>query len=203
MKPVGAAISQGRSAVFKPHINQAQMSALIAEMPDIDFARFLYCQHIASTHLAVGQFEDMLISAMLMCDRVKLEKALGPDMQRWQQMLKKHRLLKDSTVGSLITILARHDVAEADITYLKWVRDKRDYFVHRLFDDGAWPGDLDVDGCRVMIRRLMAIQLWLQRAQRQIWLIFERAGFVALDHIEGGILATNMGIYDLLDANDG
>ena len=172
-------------------------------MLDIDFARFLYCQHIASTHLAVGQFEDMLISAMLMCDRVKLEKALGADMKRWQKMLMKHRLLKDSTVGSLIKILARHNVAEADIAYLKWIKDKRDYFVHRLFHDGAWPGDLDIDGCRIMMRRLMAIQLWLQRAQRQIWLIFERAGFVELDRLEGGILATNMGIYDSFDEHDG
>jgi hypothetical protein len=110
--------------------------------------------------------------------------------------------LKDSTVGSLIKIITRHDVAAADIAYLKWVKEKRDYFVHRLFHDGAWPGDLDVSGCRVMIRRLMAIQLWLQRAQRQIWLIFERAGFVQLNHIEGGILATNAGIYNLLGAND-
>lgn len=188
--------------MFKPNISQAQLSALIAKMPNIDFARFLYCQHIASTHLAVGQFEDMLISAMLMCDRVRLEKALGADAQRWQQMLTKHRLLKDSTVGSLIKILARHDVADADIAYLKWVQDKRDHFVHRLYHDGAWPGDLDVDGCHAMIRRLMAIQLWLQRAQRQIWMIFERAGFVELDHVDGGILATNMGIFDLLDANN-
>ena len=188
--------------MFELDINQSQLSALIAEMPDIDFARFLYCQHIASTHLAVGQFEDMLISAMLMCDRVKLEKALGADMQRWQQMLTKHQLLKDSTVGSLINILAGHDIDKADLAYLKWMKNKRDYFVHRLFHDGAWPGDLEVDGCRVMIRRLMAIQLWLQRAQRQIWVIFERAGFVELDHIEGGILATNMGIYDLFDVSD-
>jgi hypothetical protein len=50
---------------------------------------------------------------------------------------------------------------------------------------------------------LMAIQLWLQRAQRQIWQIFERAGFVELDHIEGGIVATNVGIYDLLNTNAG
>ena len=189
--------------VFNPHINQAQLSALIAEMPDIDFARFLYCQHIASTHLAVSQFEDMLISAMLMCDRIKLEKALGADMQQWQRMLKKHKVLKDSTAGSLIKILARHDVAEADISYLKWVKGKRDYFVHRLFHEGAWPGDLDVDGCRVMIRRLMAIQLWLQRAQHRTWSIFERAGFLELDYFEGGMLATNSGIYDLFNLDDG
>ncbi|MGY4176265.1 hypothetical protein ACVIHH_001556 [Bradyrhizobium sp. USDA 4518] len=89
-----------------------------------------------------------------------------------------------------------------NIAYLKWIKDKRDYFVHRLFHDGAWPGDLDEDGCRTMRRRLLAIQLWLSRAERNIWLIFERAGFVELDHLEdGGLLATNMGIYDLLDAD--
>ena len=75
--------------MFKPHITKTQLSAIIAEMPDIDFARFLYCQHMASTHLAVGQFEHMLISAMWMCDRAG-EKALGAAMERWQQAMLKN-----------------------------------------------------------------------------------------------------------------
>lgn len=188
--------------MFKPRITKAQLSKLVAEMSDAEFARFLYCQHIASTHLAVGQFENMLIAAMLMCDRVRVEEALGPDIQRWQQMLAKRRLLQESTIGSLIKILSRHDIAEADIAYLKWVKGKRDHFVHRLYNEGAWPGDLDLDGCHAMIRRLMAIQLWLQRAERRIWFIFERAGFVELDVSESGILATNIGIYDLPESGD-
>jgi hypothetical protein len=73
----------------------------------------------------------------------------------------------------------------------------RDYFVHRLFHDGAWPGDLDEHGCRSMTRRLIAIQLWLARAERNVWSIFERARFFELDRLEdGSLLATNMGIYD-------
>ena len=181
--------------MFNHNIKKTQLCKHIAEMHEIDFARFLYCQHIAATHLATGQFEKKLISAILVCDQVKLEKALGADMQKWQQLLAKHKLLKASTIGSLVNILARHDIPETDIAYLRWVKDKRDYFVHRLYHDDAWPGDLDVSGCYTMIRRLIAIQFWLQRAERQIWRIFERARFVELDHVKGGILVTNMGIY--------
>jgi hypothetical protein len=57
---------------------------------------------------------------------------------------------------------------------------------------------LDEEDCKRMIRQLLAIQLWLSRGERNVWLIFERAGFVKLDYLgDGGLLATNMGIYDL------
>ena len=184
--------------MFNPNLTKAQLRALIGKMSDLDVARFLYCQEMAGAYLAVGKFEDMLITAMHVCDRVKLEKTLGTDSNRWAQSLAKRSLLQGSTLGSLIKILERHDVAGEDIRYLKWIKDKRDYFIHRLFHEGAWPGDLDAKSCRLMSRRLLAIQLWLSRAERNIWLIFERAGFVELDYLgEDGLLATNLGIYDL------
>ena len=186
--------------MFKPDLTKAQLRGIIDGMSQVDVARFLYCQEMAGAYLAVGKFEDMLISAMHRCDGVKLEKALGPDKARWAQSLAKQAQLQRSTLGSLIKILERHGVHEADIGYLKWIKDKRDYFVHRLFHHGAWPGDLDEEGCRHMSRRLIAIQLWLSRAERNIWSIFERAGFVELERLEdGSLLATNMSIYNPLE----
>jgi hypothetical protein len=186
--------------MFKPNLTKTELSQLIEKMSDLDVARFLYCQEMAGAYLAVGKFEDMLISAMHMCDRVKLEKALGSDRDRWERSLAKRSLLQGSTLGTLIKVLERHNVDTADIAYLKWIKDKRDYFIHRLFHDGAWPGDLDEQGCWLMSRRLLAIQLWLSRAERNIWSIFERAGFVELDRLaDGGLLAMNMGIHDLLE----
>ena len=181
--------------MFKPNLTKAELRKIIEGMSGPDIARFLYCQEMAGAYLAVGKFEHMLISAMHMCDRVKLEKVLGPDKDRWERSLAKRALLQGSTLGSLIKVLERHGVDAADIGYLKWIKNKRDYFVHRLFHDGAWPGDLDEDGCRFMTRRLIAIQLWLSRAERNIWSIFERARFVELDRLrDGSLLATNMGI---------
>lgn len=188
--------------MFKPNLTKSELRKIIEGMSALDIARFLYCQEIAGAHLAVGKFEDMLIAAMHMCDRVKLEKALGSDKDRWEQSLSKRALLQGSTLGSLIKILERHGVQESDIACLKWIKEKRDYFVHRLFHDGAWPGDLDEEGCQTMRRRILAIQLWLSRAERNVWLIFERAGFVELDRLQdGGLLATNMGIYDLMESD--
>ena len=112
---------------------------------------------MAGAYIAVSKFEEMLIDAMLMCDRVKLERALGPDKDWWKRSLAKRALLQGSTLGSLIKILERHNVNRADVDYLKWIKNKRDYFVHRFFHDGAWPGHLDEEGCRFMMRRLVAI----------------------------------------------
>jgi hypothetical protein len=187
--------------MFKPNLTKAELREIIERMSDLDVARFLYCQEMAGAYLAVGKFEDMLVAAMHMCDRVKLEKVLGPDKSRWEQSLAKRALLQGSTLGSLIKILDRHRVEEADIRYLKWIKEKRDFFIHRLFHDGAWPGDLDEEGCRLMSRRLLAIQLWLSRAEKNIWSIFERAGFVELNRLEdGSLLATNTGIYELFES---
>lgn len=186
--------------MFKPGLAKAQLLDIIEQMSDADVARFLYCQEMAGAYIAVGKFEDMLISAMHMCDRVKLERALGTDKNRWEQSLAKRALLRGSTLGSLIKILERHGVREADISYLKWIKDKRDYFVHRLFHEDVWPGDLSEDNCRQMTRRLTAIQLWLSRAERNVWAIFERAGFVEVDRLaDGGLLVMNTGVYDLLE----
>ncbi|WP_017965248.1 hypothetical protein [Rhizobium leguminosarum] len=180
-----------------------QHIGILKAMSDEEFARFRYCQEMAGTYLAVGKFEDMLISAMHICDRIKLKDALGEDADRWAQSLAKKELLQGSTLGSLIKILERHSVAEDDIAYLKWIKHKRDYFVHRLFHEGAWPGDLNEADCRLMNRRLLAIQLWLSRAERNIWSIFERAAFVELQHIPGGgTLVMNIGVHDLLSGEN-
>lgn len=185
--------------MFEATINREKLQAIIGAMSDADVARFLYCQEIAGTYLAVGKFEDMLVSAMHMCDRVKVQKKLGRDEDRWTRSLQKRALLRGSTLGSLITILDRHNIDQADIAYLRWIKDKRDYFVHRLFHDGAWPGDLSEEDCKFMRRRLLAIQLWLERGVRNIWLIFERAGFVELNRFaDGSLLAMNTGVFDAI-----
>lgn len=172
-------------------------------MSDLDFACFRYCQEMAGTYLAVGQFEDMLITAMHMCDRIKLKKELGTDAKRWEKSLAKKELLQGSTLGSLIKILESNGINADDIAYLKWIKDKRDYFVHRLFHEGAWPGDLDEEDCAYMTRRLLAIQIWLSRAQRNIWSIFERANFVELQHLaDGGILAMNADLHKILNGEE-
>lgn len=183
--------------MFNTAVGEAELTAIIGSMSDLDVARFLYCQEMAGAYLAVGIFESMLISAMHMCDRVKLQKSLGADQTAWETSLTKKAQLEGSTLGSLIKILERHHINAADISYLRWIKEKRDYFVHRLFHEGAWPGDLDESGCQLMRRRLVAIQLWLGRGERNIWSIFERAGFVELNRLEGGgFLAMNMGLYD-------
>lgn len=185
--------------MFKATLNKDDLQTLIGSMSDIDVARFLYCQEMAGAYIAIGKFENMLISAMHMCDRVKVQKVLGPDQGWWARSLEKKALLEGSTLGSLIKILERHDVDKADIAYLRWIKDKRDYFVHRLFHGNAWPGELGEEDCQFMRRRLLAIQIWLERGERNIWLIFERAGFVELDRLtDGSLLAMNAGVYDAI-----
>lgn len=183
--------------MFRASIGTDNLRAILDEASDLDVARFLYCQEMAGTYLAVGRFETSLILTMQMYDRVKLRKALGADHDAVVRLFDEQTRLQGSTLGSLITILEQHGIATADIAYLRWLKDKRDYFVHRLFHEHAWPGDLDEDACRFMQRRLLAIQLWLERGERNIRRIFERAGFLDLDCLaDGRFLAMNVWIVD-------
>ncbi|MBW4656885.1 MAG: hypothetical protein KME20_28125 [Kaiparowitsia implicata GSE-PSE-MK54-09C] len=63
--------------MFGPNLTKLQLHSIVDGMSDLDFARFVCSQEMAGTDMAVGLFEDMLISAMHMCDRVKLKKVLG------------------------------------------------------------------------------------------------------------------------------
>lgn len=188
--------------MFPPDLTKAELLSIVEGMPDDDFARYRYVQEMGATYLAVAHFEDMLINAMNMCDRVKVRHALGEDADRWESFRGKRTALQGSTLGSLISILERHVISDDDLSYLRWVKGKRDHFIHRWFHDGAWPGDMDASACHALTRQLLAIQLWLQRAERNVWSIFERADFVELTRFDDGLLMMNKGVLDLFEAEE-
>src|ERR1044072_6732121 len=107
--------------MFRPGLTKAELLEAIERMSSLNVSRFLYCQEMAGAYLAVGKFEDMLVSAMHMCDRVKLKETLGQDTSRWDRAVAKQALLQRSTLGSLIKILERHGIFEVDLRYLKWI----------------------------------------------------------------------------------
>lgn len=102
-------------------------------MSDIDVARTRYCYQIGSTFTAVAYLEDSIINAMLVCDRVKVAGKLADDLPAWDRILAKQKHLQDSTLGSLISILSKHGLEENDLSYLKWLKGRRDFFIHSFF----------------------------------------------------------------------
>jgi len=95
---------------------------------------------------------------------------------------------------SLITILTKHGVGQADLAYLQWVKDKRDFFVHRFFHDEPWPGDLPEGAIRVLCRRLLYLERVFIRAGKRIWKIFGRAGLMEYHDLgEDGAVMMNIG----------
>jgi len=75
--------------MFRETLGKEQLQAIVASMSNVDIARLLYCQEMAGVYIAVGRFENMLISAMHMCDRVKVQKVLGPDQSLWARAVAK------------------------------------------------------------------------------------------------------------------
>jgi hypothetical protein len=168
----------------------------VAGLDDEASFRFHYCFQIGSTFVVLGKMENAIIHSMSMCDRVKVKTILGSDATSWQRMLAKHTALQNSTLGNLVAILSRHNILEADLRYLRWLKEKRDFFVHRLFREDAWPGDLDQDQCEMMIRRLRYLEIIYDRASDRVWKILARAGLIELEVFSDGMLAINSGMFD-------
>ncbi len=164
---------------------------------DLDIVRMHYCYQLGSTFVNLALMEDTIINAMLMCDGIKVAELLGSDAPAWQSVLKKRDKLRSSTLGNLITILAKHNIQNTDLEYLRWVKEKRDFFIHRFFDGHHWPGELDEEPLSIMCRRLLFLEVIFFRASHRIWKILENAGLLnCVDLGEDGVLMTNPDLFD-------
>ena len=162
---------------------------------NVDVMRIYYCYQLGSTFVSLGLMEARIVAAMMMCDRIKLGKVIHDDVAFWNSIAARHAQLQSSTLGNLLTILAKHNIAESDLKYLRWVVTKRNYFIHRFFETEAWPGDLSEHGVRVMSRRLLYLEHVFRRAETQIYRIFQRAGLVEITDLgEDGSLVMNVGV---------
>ena len=170
----------------------------LGSMSDLDLARYYYCYEIGSTFAAVSLMESGAIDAMLMCNKVNLNSKLGTDAKKWQEIAAKQKLLQDSTLGTLIEILSKHNLLSNDLEYLRWIKKKRDFFIHRFFNNGCWPAELHERHINSLVRTLRYLQLLFRRASLRIWNIFVRAGLMlAIDLSAGGTIMLNKDFYDL------
>jgi hypothetical protein len=172
--------------MFSPTFTRDEMIRHLHAVSDDDFARHLYCIHLGFTFGAMNVMEETIVHAMAMCDRIKVKTILKNDAKAWEDIVGRLSKLHESTLGGLVALLSNHAIAEGDIRYLKFVTDKRNYFVHRFFRRGEWPGDLDAANCRAMVRRLIALNLMFNRVAHEIWEILARAGFYIRQEIPGG-----------------
>jgi hypothetical protein len=162
---------------------------------NVDVMRIYYCYQLGSTLVSLGLMERRIVTAMMTCDRIKLSKVIQDDVPFWNSIAARHAQLQSSTLGNLLTILSKHNIAEGDLAYLRWVLVKRNFFIHRVFEMEAWPGNLSEQGVRVMSRRLLYLEHIFRRAQNRIYRIFQRAGLVELTDLgEDGYLVMNVGV---------
>jgi len=177
----------------------ATLRRQIKHLSDLDLMRTRYCYQIGSTFVACALLEDAVITSMLICDRVKIANVLQEDAPRWEQMLAKHKYLQDSTLGSLISLLAKHSITPADLKYLRWLKSKRDFFIHRFFHTGPWPGDLDERQIDHVCRTLGALEILFRRGSGRMVHILARAGLMRVEGLAGGYLAFNPDLFDRLN----
>jgi hypothetical protein len=192
-RPITLLYVQGEFDVEK-NMPARKVRKFLSPKRDVDVMRVYYCYQLGSTFVSLGLMEARIVTAMMTCDRIKLAKVIQDDVPFWNSIAARHAQLQSSTLGNLLTILSKHNVAEADLAYLRWVVAKRNFFIHRFFERGAWPGDLSERGVRVMSRRLLYLEHIFRRAENRVYRIFQRAGLVEImDLGEDGSLIMNIG----------
>jgi hypothetical protein len=168
---------------------------LLTPRRNIDVLRTYYCYQLGSTFARLGLMESTIMMAIATCDRIRF-KALQNDVPAVKYVAERHSHLKRSTLGRLIAILAKHGVTEADLAYLKWVKERRNFFIHHFFNNYAWPGNLGERSIRVLCRRLRYLEYIFARADAQIYKILSRAGLMHyIDLGEDGALFTSVGAF--------
>ncbi len=181
---------------MKHKFSPDSVSRELEQLSDIDLLRAHYCYQIGSTFVACALLEDSVVTSMLICDEVKIAHVLGADLSKWEELVVKQKHLHASTLGSLISLLAKHGILPSDLAYLRWLKSKRDFFVHRFFQTGPWPGDLDEQQIDGVCRTLGALEIIFRRGAERIIPIFGRAKLITLQNVAGGYLAINNSLFD-------
>jgi hypothetical protein len=143
--------------------------------------------------------EDTVINAMLICNKVQLSKKSDNSTTAAASFLEKQKSLQESTLGNLIKILSNFDLSKEDVAYLRWLKKRRDFFVHKYFQNGAWPGEMSIAQINSLNRTLGYLELTFHRATGKIWKILVRARLMdAVDFGRNGALLMNTDLDQIL-----
>lgn len=86
-------------------------------------------------------FED-LVGSLCLISRVELQQRLDAEaLSASQLLLDRHKQIRSSTLGRLVTALEKSGISGRDIRYLRNIVDLRNDFVHRLTEQVPLPGD--------------------------------------------------------------
>ena len=97
----------------------------------------------------------------------------------------------------LIQILSKHGALPSDVVYLRWFKEKRDYFIQRFFHDHNWPGDLGDNDADHIIRRLRYLEMIFIRASARMGKILANADLLErVDLGADGSLLINHRFFD-------
>ena len=177
-------------------VSSEDVRAFINKLDDLDVIRFHYCYQLGSTFVCLAQMENSIVDKMTICDQIKVAKIDG-DKDISRLVTGKIATLRTSTLGTLINILSSHGVEQKDTAYLRWIKTKRDFFIHRFFHSGAWPGDLSASDLHLACRSLRYLEIIFLRATDRLWRVFERANFMECIAIgETGVLMVNPNLFE-------
>jgi hypothetical protein len=159
-------------------MNRNELQNQLESLSDLGFAREIYVLHLGRVFTTIAIFEHTLMQALQMPRKIMLKEELLHDNAA-DKMLAKRRALMSYTLGNLIRVLENHGANIDDVNYLKFIKNKRDFFIHKFFGTWPWPGDIEHEGhFDHMVRKLKYLEIIFGRAADRIWKILDGNGYI-------------------------
>jgi len=163
----------------------------LTDAPDDLVASTIYTSQIGRVFTVLALVEDTLVHALWMCENVKVDGQRKP-LPNVREYEKRRGLLKDQSFGNLLQVLRQNGISEESLEYLRFLKRIRDRFIHRFFEENAWPGDLRSEWLLPHSRTLAAYEIILNRANHRIWKILGKEIFHEMaDFGKDGLLIMN------------
>jgi hypothetical protein len=172
-----------------------QFSQEILSTPEVQFSKIYYCFYFGNVYVQLSLLEQTIMDALLMCN--KFDDVLRVSGGNAQELIRKQRILHASTLGSLLKYMEQGGVRREGLSYLRYLKDRRDLFIHNFFHSHAWPGDLRYQDAEVHIRRLRFLELTFARGVNRIWKVLSDSGhFVRVDLGADGAILYNTDMFE-------
>ena len=172
-----------------------QFSQEILSASEVEFNRIYYCFYFGNVYVQLCLLEQTIMDALLICN--KFDDVLTISGEDAQEFIRKQRILHASTLGSLLRYMEKAGVSERGLSYLRYLKERRDLFVHNFFHSHAWPGDLHPVDAEWHVRRLRFLELTFARGVNRIWKILSDSGlFVRVDLGADGAILYNTDLFE-------
>ena len=126
--------------LFAGDENREEILDLIQRDPAV-FDNLIAMANVGAAFTSIAVLED-LVGVLILTSKAELKAKLNAEaIEASDLFLERYNIIKNSTLGRLMTVIEQSGVSGREIRYLRAIVELRNNFVHRLMEQVPLPGD--------------------------------------------------------------